>query len=97
MISSCSDGVPQQASPDVPLTDVEAELIKLYKAAMETSDPLYVKCTAEHRGVGDGDGMTASCLFSFKIRKDFSKERRTQILQALFDNMKSRVDEAFPP
>jgi hypothetical protein len=97
MLSSCSDGIPQQASPDVPLTAVEAEVIKLYKeAASETkNDPLYVRCTAEHQGVGDGDGMmTASCLFSFKIHKDVSKERRTQILQSLFDQMTSRVDVA---
>lgn len=98
MLSSCSDGIPQQASLDVPLTAVEAEVIKLYKvAASETkNDPLYVRCTAEHRGVGDGDGMVmASCLFSFKIHRDVSKERRTQILQCLFDDMTSRVDEAF--
>jgi hypothetical protein len=83
---------------NVPLTAVEAEVIKLYKeAASETkNDPLYVRCTAEHRGVGDGDGMImASCLFSFKIHKDVSKERRMQILQCLFDDMTSRVDEAF--
>lgn len=88
----------QEAMPDIPLTAVEAEVIKLYKeAASETkNDPLYVRCTAEHRGVGDGDGMiVASCLFSFKIHRDVSKERRTQILQCLFDDMTSRVDEAF--
>jgi hypothetical protein len=98
MLSSCSDGIPPQASLDVPLTAVEAEVIKLYKeAASETkNDPLYVRCTAEHRGVGDGDGMVmASCLFSFKIHRDVSKERRTQILQCLFDDMTGRVDEAF--
>ena len=98
MLSSCSDRISQQASSDVPLTAVEAEVIKLYKeAASETkNDPLYVRCTAEHRGVGDGDGMiVASCLFSFKIHRDVSKERRTQILQCLFDDMTSRVDEDF--
>jgi hypothetical protein len=45
--------------------------------------------------VGYGDEITASCLFSFKIRKDVSQERRTQILKKLFESMTRRVDEAF--
>ncbi len=84
-------------TPQPPLTDVEAEVIKLYKKAGETVDPLYMTCTGEHHGVGDGDGMTVSCLLSFKIRKDVSQERHTQILQAFFDSLTSRVDEAFQP
>ena len=86
---------PQQGCSDTPLSDVEAEVLKLYKAASETDDPLYVRCTAVHRGVGYGDEITASCLFSFRIRKDVSQERRTQILKLLFESMTSRVDEAF--
>ena len=90
-----SAGPPQGG--DTPLTDVENEVLKLYNkaAASEIDDPLHVRCTAEHRGVGYGDEITASCLFSFKIRKDVSLERRTQILQMLFDSMTRRVDEAF--
>ena len=80
---------------DAPLTAVEAEVLKLYKAASEADDPSYMRCTAEHRGVGYGDEITASCLFSFRIHKDVSKERRTQVLKFLFDSMTSRVDEAF--
>ena len=92
-----SAGLPLQqvVGGDTPLTDVESEVLKLYKAASEIDDPLHVRCTAEHRGVGYGDEITASCLFSFKIRKDVSQERRTQILKMLFESMTSRVDEAF--
>ena len=86
----------QQVSRDTPLTDVEAEVLKLYKAASETDDPSYVRCTAEHRGVSCYcDEIRASCLFSFRMHKDVSQERRTQILKMLFDSMTSRVDEAF--
>ena len=90
-----SAGPPQQVKGDTPLTDVEREVLKLYKAASEIDDPLHVWCTAEHRGVSYGDEIRASCLFSFKIRKDVSQERRTQILKMLFESMTSRVDEAF--
>ncbi len=85
-----------QVTHDTPLTDVEADLLKLYKPASETDDPLYVRCTVEHRGIRYLDEITASCLFSFRIRKDVSQERRTQTLQLLFGNFMSCVDEAFP-
>ena len=64
-------------------------------------DPSCVWCTAEHRGVSsycddcDDSEIRASCLFSFRMHKDVSQERRTQILKMLFDSMTSRVDEAF--
>jgi len=90
-----SAGAPLHDGGDIPLTDVESAVLKLYKAASEIHDPLHVRCTAEHRGVGYGDEITASCLFSFKIRKDVSQERRTQILKMLFESMTRRVDEAF--
>ena len=81
---------------DTPLTDVEAEVLKLYKAASETEDPSYVLCTAEHRGVSSYcNEIRASCLFSFRMHKDVSQEHRTQILKRLFDSMTRRVDEAF--
>jgi hypothetical protein len=93
------------ATPDSPrvirdtkLTDVEANVLKLYKAASEIDDPLHVRCAAEHRGILTWDDeMQASCLFSFRIRKDTSQERRTQVLNMLFDMLTSRVDEAFSP
>ena len=39
--------------------------------------------------------ISASCLFSFKIRKDASRECRMKILQTLFSTMVERVDNAF--
>ena len=90
-----SAGPPLHDAGDIPLTDVESAVLNLYKAAGEIDDPLHVRCTAEHRGVGYGDEITASCLFSFKIRKDVSQERRTQILKMLFESMTRRMDEAF--
>jgi hypothetical protein len=85
----------EQVTRDAPLTDIEAEVLKLYKAARETDDPSYVRCTAEHQSVNYKDEITASCLFSFRIHKDSSKERRTQILNFFFESLTRRVDEAF--
>jgi hypothetical protein len=71
-------------------------MCKLYKAASGIDDPLHVWCTAEHLGISSWeDEMTASCLFSFRIRKDLSQERRTHVLKMLFHMLTRRVDEAF--
>ena len=86
-MSSSSELVPSSQS---------TEMLKLYEAASDTTDPSYAKCTEKlDFGVIGGSGPISSCLFSFRIHKDVGPEHRAYILKRLFDHMTRRVDEAF--
>ena len=79
---------------DIPLTPAEVELLKLLKP--NDPDDAFVICNGAHHGASLWEPeIGASCLFSFKMRKDVSRESRMKLLQALFSDLTARVDEAF--
>ena len=83
-----------EVTRDIPLTAAEVELLKLLKGS--EPDDAFVICNGAHHGVCSWkDESSASSLFSFKIRKDASRECRMKILQTLFSTMVERVDNAF--
>jgi len=81
------------AECDIPVPcPSEIELLK----DNEPQDDAFVICNGAHHGASSWkDEMSVSCLFSFKIPKDASRECRMKILQALFSTMAERVDNAF--
>ena len=55
-----------------------------------------VVCHDAHHGVGNSiEGIGLSCSFSFQLRKNVSKECRTEYLTLLYDGMTKRVEDTY--
>ena len=56
----------------------------------------FIVCHDAHHGVGHSiDGIGFSCVFSFQLRKNVTKESRMRYLKILYDSMTKRVDDAY--
>jgi hypothetical protein len=56
----------------------------------------FIVCTKAYHSVGNSmEGMSFSCLFTFRSPKDFSKTYRMEFLNLLYDSMTKRVDDAY--